>query len=654
MSTSREASSAGASAKSMEEALRQAWALPASPELSKAFAQMTQLAAPFVAQMGQLAQGARIPGMPTLPGIPAMPAMPGLGQLPQMPQVPQMAQLTQMGDHMRSMSASLSQTIQSFAHLKIAPDKLAALQADYLKESTALWNQALAASAAQAQPGSDKPAAPKLGDRRFSAPDWTANPASAYTAASYLLNARTMMALADAVEGDAKTRQRVRFSVQQWIDAASPSNYLALNPEAQKKALDTKGESIAQGMQLLLKDIQQGHVSQTDESVFEVGRNVATTEGSVVYENEFIQLIEYKPLGAKVYERPMLFVPPCINKFYIMDLQPENSLIRYTVEQGHRVFVVSWRNPDDSLVAKGWDDYIEHGPLAAIRTVQEITGVDEINMLGFCVGGTILSTALAVLAAQGEQPAHSLTLLTTLLDFSDTGILDVFVDEASVQLREMTIGPDAPTGPGMLKGKELATTFSFLRPNDLVWNYVVGNYLKGEAPPPFDLLYWNGDSTNLPGPMYCWYLRHMYLQDELKQPGKLTVCGESVDLGKVKADVFVYASREDHIVPWSSAYLNTRLFKGDTRFVLGASGHIAGVINPASKNKRNYWTNAKLGGSAEQWFAGAKDVPGSWWNDWSAWLAERSGKQVAAPKTAGSRKHKVIEPAPGRYVKAKA
>jgi polyhydroxyalkanoate synthase len=463
-----------------------------------------------------------------------------------------------------------------------------------------------------------------------------------------------MMTLADAVEGDAKTRQRVRFAVQQWIDAASPSNYLALNPEAQKKALDTKGESIAQGMQLLLKDLKQGHVSQTDESVFEVGRNVATTEGSVVFENELIQLIEYKPLTAKVYDKPMLFVPPCINKFYIMDLQPENSLIRYTVEQGHRVFVVSWRNPDDSLVAKGWDDYIEHGPLAAIRTVQEITGVDEINMLGFCVGGTILSTALAVLAAQGEQPAHSLTLLTTLLDFSDTGILDVFVDEASVQLREMTIGPDAPTGPGMLKGKELATTFSFLRPNDLVWNYVVGNYLKGEAPPPFDLLYWNGDSTNLPGPMYCWYLRHMYLQDELKQPGKLTVCGESVDLGKVKADVFVYASREDHIVPWSSAYLNTRLFKGDTRFVLGASGHIAGVINPASKNKRNYWTNAKLGGSAEQWFAGAKDVPGSWWNDWSAWLAERSGKQVAAPKTAGSRKHKVIEPAPGRYVKAKA
>jgi polyhydroxyalkanoate synthase len=644
----------------MEEALRQDWALPASPELSKAFAQMTQLAAPFVAQMGQLAQGVQIPGMPTMPGIPAMPAMPGLGQMPQMPQMPQMAQLAHMGDHMRAMSASLSQTIQSFAHLKIAPDKLAALQSDYLKESTALWNQALAASAAQAQPGcSDKPAAPKLGDRRFSAPDWSANPASAYTAASYLLNARTMMALADAVEGDAKTRQRVRFSVQQWIDAASPSNYLALNPEAQKKALDTKGESIAQGMQLLLKDLKQGHVSQTDESVFEVGRNVATTEGSVVYENEFIQLIEYKPLGAKVYERPMLFVPPCINKFYIMDLQPDNSLIRYTVEQGHRVFVVSWRNPDDSMVTKGWDDYIEHGPLAAIQAVQEITGAEKFNTLGFCVGGTILATALAVLAARGQQPANSVTLLTTLLDFSDTGILDIFIDEAAVQLREMTIGPDAPTGPGMLKGSELATTFSFLRPNDLVWNYVVGNYLKGEAPPPFDLLYWNGDSTNLPGPMYCWYLRHTYLQNELRQPGKLTVCGEKVDLSAIQAPVYIYASREDHIVPWTAAHASTQIFKGERRFVLGASGHIAGVINPANKNKRNYWINdqALAKGAtptAQAWFDSATDKPGSWWNDWTAWLVPQGGKQVAAPKKPGNAKYKAIEPAPGRYVRAKA
>ena len=588
---------------SMEQALRGAWTLPASPDLAKALAQI---------------------------GTPMPP------------------QLSHLGEHVRSMGTSMGETLQSFANLKLPADQLAKLQADYLREAGELWNQTLGA-----KPG-ETPEPPKLGDRRFASQEWTATPMSAYVAASYLLNARTMMQLADAVQGDAKTRQRVRFAVQQWIDASAPSNYLALNPEAQKKALDTKGESISQGMQMLLHDLKQGHVSQTDETVFEVGRNVATTEGNVVYENEFIQLIEYKPLSAKVYERPMLFVPPCINKFYIMDLQPDNSLIRYTVEQGHRVFVVSWRNPDDSMVTKGWDDYIEHGPLAAIKVVQEITGFDEINTLGFCVGGTILATALAVLAARGEQPAHSVTLLTTLIDFADTGILDIFIDEAAVQLREMTLGPDAPQGPGMLKGSELATTFSFLRPNDLVWNYVVGNYLKGEAPPPFDLLYWNGDSTNLPGPMYCWYLRHTYLQNELKQPGKLTVCGEKVDLTAIKAPIYIYASREDHIVPWTAAHATTKVFKGDRRFVLGASGHIAGVINPASKNKRNYWVNNKLTATPQEWFDGAESKPGSWWNDWTAWLAPQGGKQVAAPKTPGSRKYKAIEPAPGRYVRAKA
>jgi polyhydroxyalkanoate synthase subunit PhaC len=442
--------------------------------------------------------------------------------------------------------------------------------------------------------------------------------------------------------------------VQQWIDATSPANFLALNPEAQHKALETKGESIAQGMKHLWDDIGRGHVSQTDETGFEVGRNVATSPGSVVFENELFQLIEYKPLTGKIHERPMLFVPPCINKFYILDLQPDNSLIRYTVEQGHRVFVMSWRNPDESLAAKTWDDYIELGPIRAIEVVREISGAKSFNMLGFCVGGTILATALAVLAAKGQQPAHSLTLLTTLLDFKDTGVLDIFVDEPSVQLREVTIGEQSPNGPGLLKGKELATTFSFLRPNDLVWNYVVGNYLKGETPPPFDLLYWNGDSTNLPGPMYCWYLRHTYLQNELRQPGKLTVCGEKVDLGAIKAPVFIYGSREDHIVPWKGAFASTALFKGNKRFVLGASGHIAGVINPAAKNKRSYWTNDKLPASADAWFDSATEKPGSWWNEWKAWLVEEGGKLIAAPKAVGSRKYKAIEAAPGRYVKAKA
>jgi polyhydroxyalkanoate synthase subunit PhaC len=355
-----------------------------------------------------------------------------------------------------------------------------------------------------------------------------------------------------------------------------------------------------------------------------------------------------------VHEKPMLFVPPCINKYYILDLQPANSLIRYTVEQGHRVFVVSWRNPDDSLAATTWDDYIERGAIQAIRTVQAIGGTDTIDTLGFCVGGTILATALGVLAARGEQPAASVTLLTTFVDFENTGVLDLFVDEAMVQMREMTLGAQAPQGAGLLKGQELATTFSFLRPNDLVWNYVVGNYLKGETPPPFDLLYWNGDSTNLPGPMYCWYLRNTYLENNLKVPGKVTVCGEKLDLGLIEAPIYLYASREDHIVPWQGAYASTRIFKGKKRFMLGASGHIAGVINPPKANKRSHWVGDKLPQKAEDWLAAAKEVPGSWWTDWSKWLAGHAGKLVPAPKAPGNRQHKVIEPAPGRYVKQKA
>lgn len=542
--------------------------------------------------------------------------------------------------------AAFADLMQQMAHLpQISPTTLAELQADYLKQATALWNTSLGQGEAAA-----------IGDRRFAAPEWRSNPAASFMTQLYLLNSQTLSRMASAVEADDKTKARIRFAVQQFVDAASPSNFLALNPEAQKLALDSNGETLARGLQHLWGDVQRGHVSQTDESAFEVGKNVATTAGNVVFENELFQLIEYTPLTAQVHARPFLMVPPCINKFYILDLQPDNSLIRYAVSEGHRVFVVSWCNPDDSAKALTWDDYIEQGAIQAIRVVQEISGQDQINTLGFCVGGTILATALGVLAARGEQPAASVTLLTTLLDFADNGILDIFVDEASVRLREATLGPDSPKGPQLLHGQELATTFSFLRPNDLVWNYVVGNYLKGEAPPAFDLLYWNGDSTNLPGPMYCWYLRHTYLQNELKEPGKLTVCGEKLDLGAIQAPVYIYGSREDHIVPWQAAYRSTQLLKGKKRFVMGASGHIAGVINPPAKGKRSHWIakGAALPADAQAWFESATEHPGSWWPDWSAWLASHAGAKKPAPKTPGSRKFKAIEPAPGRYVKVKA
>ena len=546
---------------------------------------------------------------------------------------------------------SWAKALQSFQNLdlggppgkvpavQLSPAKLQALQEQYLKEAQALWSQCLQGT-------------PEVKDRRFSGDGWASNPVAAFSAAAYLLNARTLMGLADAVEGDEKTRARIRFGVEQWMAAMAPSNFLAFNAEAQKKAIETKGESIAKGMQNLLHDIRQGHVSMTDESLFEVGRNVATTEGAVVFENELFQLLEYKPLTTKVFERPFLLVPPCINKFYILDLQPENSLIRYAVEQGHRTFVVSWRNPDDSLAHKTWDDYVEDGVMAAIDVVQNITGAEQINALGFCVGGTILSNALAVLAARGDEPVASATFLTTLIDFTDTGILDVFIDEGMVKYREMQLGKG-----GLMKGQDLASTFSFLRPNDLVWNYVVGNYLKGETPPPFDLLYWNSDSTNLPGPFYAWYLRNFYLENNLVKPGKLTVCGEKMDLSNLTLPVYVYGSREDHIVPINAAYASTQVLPGKKRFVMGASGHIAGVINPPAKGKRSHWIRAdgKLPATLDQWLEGATEHPGSWWTDWSGWLKGHAGKQIAAPKGYGKgARFKAIEPAPGRYVKEKA
>jgi polyhydroxyalkanoate synthase len=518
------------------------------------------------------------------------------------------------------------------------PARLLDIQTGYLKEMAELWNQG--------------PHASPAGDRRFASDAWSSNPVASFTAATYLLNARTLMALADAVQGDAKTRSRVRFAVQQWIDASAPSNFLAFNAEAQKKAIETQGESIAKGVANLLHDMKQGHVSMTDESKFEVGRNVATTEGAVVFENELFQLIEYKPLTAKVYERPFLLVPPCINKFYILDLQPENSLIRYCVEQGHRTFVVSWRNPDEALSKATWDQYIEDAVIKAIDVTRDIAQADTLNALGFCVGGTMLGTALAVMAARGEEPAHSATFLTTLLDFTDTGILDVFIDENFVKYREMQFAEG-----GLMPGRDLSTTFSFLRPNDLVWNYVVGNYLKGETPPPFDLLYWNSDSTNLPGPWYAWYLRNLYLENRYTQPGAATVCGEQIDFRQVKLPVYIYGSREDHIVPIGGAYASTQLLPGKKRFVMGASGHIAGVINPASKGKRSHWIGpaGKFPADVSEWIAGATEHPGSWWTDWAAWLKPMAGKQIAAPKTYGRAKaHSAIEPAPGRYVKAKA
>ncbi len=597
--------------------------------------------------------------------------------------------------------AALNSVSAGTEAVKLDPTRVADIQARFGREYADLWSDMLSDSARQ----------PELKDRRFIAESWRDNRFSTYTAALYLLGARALLELVDAVQADSKTQQKIRFAVQQWVDAAAPSNVWALNPEAMQTAIKTQGESLRKGMDNLLGDLRRGKLTQTDEREFEVGRNVATTEGAVVFENPWFQLIDYKPLTAQVHARPLLIVPPCINKFYILDLQPANSLVRYALEQGQRVLLMSWRNPDASCAHWTWDDYIVQGVLRAIAVAGDIAAAAAlsakqatrgkpadaakagktanksggnavpspeggINALGFCVGGTLLGTALAVLAARGEQPVHSATFLTTMLDFSDTGILDVFIDETQVRLREATIGKG-----GLLKGAELAAAFSSLRPNDLTWNYVVGNYLKGETPPPFDLLYWNADSTNLPGPMLAWYLRNTYLENKLPRPGGVRVAGTPVDLGQITLPAYVYASREDHIVPWQAGYASARLLAGATRFVLGASGHIAGVINPASKNKRSHWRLEQAASGAQAndaessgkpannkrrlqskslpaapaaWLEQATEYAGSWWPDWAAWLAGQAGPLQPAPKCYGGGGYQAVEPAPGRYVKVRA
>lgn len=527
------------------------------------------------------------------------------------------------------------------AEVKLDPAAMSQLQTDYMQQFTALWQELVSSNLSA------------IKDHRFSSAEWQENKLHAFMAAAYLLNARFLEELVNAVQAPPKLKQRIRFAVQQAIDAMSPANFFATNPEAQRRIIETKGESLTKGISHLLADMRKGRISQSDETAFEVGKNLATTEGAVVFENDMFQLLQYRPLTANVFERPLLLVPPCINKYYILDLQPQNSVVRHLVEMGHTVFLVSWRNPDASMANTTWDDYVEKGAIKAIHTVQEISGQDQINAFGFCVGGTLISSALAVMFARGEKPIASLTLLTSLLDFSDTGVLDVFIDEMHVKMREQTIGRG-----GLMQGRDMASAFSILRPNDLIWNYVKASYLKGEAPPPFDLLYWNADSTNMPGPMYCWYLRNMYLENNLIKPGKLTIAGEKIDLGLIDAPTFIYGSRDDHIVPWTSAFASTRILNpkkpAKNKFVLGASGHIAGVINPPVKKKRNYWTNDKHTVDAEEWLASAAEHPGSWWGEWANFLQKHSGKQVSAPENYGNAAYQPIEPAPGRYVKAKA
>jgi len=523
--------------------------------------------------------------------------------------------------------------------LSAKPETLLDLQGRYMKEQLGLWMKSF-------QPAEE---APPAGDKRFSASEWNELPLFRYYRDSYLLTSKMMMEAVEKAELDGPTRQRMRFFMRQYLDAAAPSNYLLTNPEALKTALESGGKSLEEGVKNLAADIEKGRISMTDEQAFEIGRNIAVSPGGVVFETDVMQLIQYSPLTEKVFERPLLIVPPCINKFYIMDLQPENSLVRFAVEQGHTVFLVSWRNVKPPLDTLTWDDYVEKGILAALDAARAATGAKQVNALGFCIGGTLLCSGLAVLARRKQKPVASLTLMTALLDFTDVGEIRVYLDKNFVHKREKQLARG-----GVVPGSELASAFSSLRANDLVWTYVVNNYLKGKQPPVFDLLYWNADSTNLPGPMYGYYLRNTYQDNKLAQPDALTMLGEPVDLRRVDMPAFVMAAREDHIVPWKGGYASARCLGGPVTFVLGASGHIAGAINPASKNKRSYWTHERLLDDPDQWFAKAQEVPGSWWNPWAAWLGGFGGKLVPARTKLGGPRGRVIEPAPGRYVKERA
>jgi polyhydroxyalkanoate synthase len=488
----------------------------------------------------------------------------------------------------------------------------------------------------------------EAGDRRFRAPEWQ-QPYFSFIAQSYLLNARWLNEIVESAQLEPHAKKKLAFFARQYIDSISPANFAWSNPEALKLAAETRGDSLTQGLKNLAGDMDRGLVSMTDESAFEVGRNLAMTPGAVVYENDFMQLIQYRPSTDSVFERPLIMVPPCINKYYILDLQPDNSFVRYAVDAGHTVFMVSWRNMPQSMGKATWDDYLTRGVMPALDVAQAITGSEKVNALGFCVGGTLLSSALAVRRARGAGGVSSLTLLATMLDFFDTGELSVFIDQAYVTKREI----DFANG-GILPGRELALTFASLRANDLIWQYVVNNYLKGKTPAPFDLLYWNSDSTNLPGSMYSYYIRNMYLENNLCRPGKLEMCDVPVDLRRIDMPAYVLATREDHIVPWKTAYASGRLLSGKVEFVLAASGHIAGVINSAARNRRNYWLGGKLPKDADRWLQSAQSQPGSWWTHWSAWLAQHGGDRVPARNQLGAESYPQIEPAPGRYVKEKA
>jgi polyhydroxyalkanoate synthase len=534
------------------------------------------------------------------------------------------------------------------------PARLMQAQIGFWQDYLTLWqNTARRMMGEQAAPVIEEAKA----DRRFKDEAWRENEVFDFIRQSYLLSARFFTNVVQNTEGlDQKTAQKVDFYTRQFVDAMSPSNFLMTNPEVLRRTAETGGENLLKGLSNLLSDLERGkgqlRIRMTDETKFKVGENIAISPGKVVYRNDLMELIQYAPTTETVLKRPLLIIPPWINKYYILDLRPKNSFIRWAVEQGHTVFVVSWVNPDETLAEKGFEDYMTEGIYAALDAMETATGEKAFNVIGYCLGGTLLACTLAHMQAKKDTRIKSATFFTTMVDFAEAGELGVFIDEEQLQSLE-----DKMNKRGFLEGREMATTFNMLRANDLIWSFVVSNYLLGQEPFPFDLLYWNDDSTRMPAKMHSFYLRRMYQQNDLVKPpgdpGAIELDGVRIDLRKIKLPTYILSTREDHIAPWKSTYRATQLYAGKVRFVLAASGHIAGVVNPPEAGKYSHWVTEELPPDPEAWFKGATELAGSWWPDWQRWVSAQDRAQVPA-RVPGEGGLPALCDAPGEYVKVQA
>ncbi len=547
---------------------------------------------------------------------------------------------------------NLAETMMKLGLAMLAdPARLLEGQAELMQDYARLW-QELAARWGERPEASESPpeeARAKPQDKRFKHQAWEENPLFDHLRQAYLMTAEFIeKKVAESSLGlDRKEAQKARFFTRQYIDALSPSNFLLTNPEALQETLESRGENLFRGLKNVLEDFRAGRIRQTDTEAFEIGVNIATTPGRVVFRNRLMELIQYEPTTATVFRRPLLIIPPWINKFYILDLEPRNSFIAWAVSRGYTVFVISWVNPGAEMADTGFADYMREGIFAALEAIEQATGEREVTALGYCIGGTLLACALAYMAAREDERIKAATMLVAQVDFSEPGELGVFIDKAQLEALERRMDEK-----GYLDGAEMATAFNLLRANDLIWSYVVGNYLMGRDPYPFNLLYWNQDSTRMPRAMHSFYLREMYLHNRLVEPGAIVLDGVPLDLGRIRVPIYLQSAREDHISPCASVFKGRHFFAGPVRFIVAGSGHIAGVINPPAAGKYYYLTNEREPDDFTAWMAGARKHPGSWWVDWHRWLYRRSGRKVAA-RVPGAGGLPALEEAPGSYVKGK-